>query len=33
MGSERRINVVVATHPHDDHVAGVSWILNTFKVG
>jgi competence protein ComEC len=33
MGADRKIDVLIVTHPHDDHVAGVSWVLNTFKVG
>lgn len=31
-GVKPRIDVVVATHPHDDHVAGLHWILTNFRV-
>ena len=27
------IEVVVATHPHSDHIAGMSWIINNYTVG
>jgi competence protein ComEC len=32
LGSRRTIDVAVATHPHDDHVAAMSWLLDTFRV-
>lgn len=27
------IEVVVATHPHSDHIAGMSWIINNYAIG
>ena len=33
LGQQPRLEVVVATHPHDDHVGGLHWVLETFKVG
>lgn len=27
------IEVVIATHPHSDHIAGMSWILDEYPVG
>jgi competence protein ComEC len=32
LGTNRNIDVLVATHPHEDHIAGVEWVLSTFKV-
>jgi competence protein ComEC len=33
VGGESPIETVVATHPHDDHVAGLPWVLDTFEIG
>jgi beta-lactamase superfamily II metal-dependent hydrolase len=32
LGSDDRINVVVASHPHADHVAGLHFVLSTYRV-
>lgn len=32
LGTDDKIAVVVASHPHADHVAGLHWVLSTFKV-
>jgi competence protein ComEC len=29
----KRIDVVVLTHPHEDHIGGLSAVLNNFRVG
>ena len=31
-GPNPTIDVVVMTHPHEDHVAGLEWVLTNFKV-
>ncbi len=31
-GPQAHLDVVVATHPHDDHVGGLYWVLQSFKV-
>ena len=28
-----KIDYVIATHPHDDHIGGMSYVLNQFKIG
>ena len=30
---DRRIDVVVLTHPHEDHVAGLALLLERYRVG
>lgn len=30
---DNRIEVVVATHPHADHIGNMAWVLNTYPVG
>lgn len=32
-GQQPPLQVVIASHPHDDHIAGLHWVLQTFKVG
>lgn len=32
-GQPQRIDTVVATHPHSDHIGSMYWVLNTFEVG
>ena len=32
VGTSGTINVVVATHPHADHIGGLHWVLSTFRV-
>ena len=29
----KRIDIVIATHPHADHIGGMSEVLRTFKIG
>ena len=31
--SDNPIEVVVATHPHSDHIAGMSWVVTEYEVG
>ncbi len=33
MGADHKIEVVIATHPHEDHIGSLEWVLNTFRVG
>src|SRR4051794_24674742 len=33
MGSDHRLEVVISTHPHEDHIGSLGWVLNTFRVG
>ena len=30
---DNKIEVVVATHPHSDHIAGMQWMLTNYQVG
>ena len=32
MGTDHTIEVVVSSHPHEDHVGGLEWVLSTFRV-
>jgi competence protein ComEC len=32
MGTDHTLEVVVSSHPHQDHVGGLEWVLSTFKV-
>jgi competence protein ComEC len=32
LGVNGKIDVLIATHPHDDHIGGLDWVLSTFKV-
>ena len=32
MGTDHTLEVVVSSHPHEDHVGGLEWVLSTFKV-
>lgn len=32
MGTDRTLEVVVSSHPHEDHVGGLEWVLSTFRV-
>ena len=32
IGTSGTIDVVVATHPHSDHIGGLHWVLSTFRV-
>ncbi len=31
-GSKPKLDVVVATHPHEDHIGGMLWVLQNFSV-
>lgn len=31
--TDNTIEVVVATHPHADHIGNMAWVLNTYRVG
>jgi competence protein ComEC len=31
-GNKARLDVVVATHPHEDHIGGMAWVLENFQV-
>ena len=33
IGVDDKINYVVATHPHEDHIGGISTILNDYTIG
>ena len=32
MGSDHTLEVVVSSHPHEDHVGSLEWVLSTFRV-
>jgi competence protein ComEC len=32
-GEKPRLDVVVASHPHQDHIGSMQWVLENFKVG
>jgi competence protein ComEC len=32
LGTNPRLDVVVSTHPHEDHIGSLEWVLSTFKV-
>src|SRR5688500_4825703 len=32
-GRTRRLDVVVVSHPHADHIGSMKWVLETFDVG
>jgi competence protein ComEC len=32
MGTDHTLEAVVSSHPHEDHVGGLEWVLTTFKV-
>jgi competence protein ComEC len=31
-GPKPILNVVISTHPHEDHIGGLEWVLSTFRV-
>jgi len=33
MGTRKRIDVVVSSHPHSDHAGSLFWVLSTYEVG
>jgi competence protein ComEC len=33
MGTDSKIEVVVSTHPHEDHIGSLAWVLGTFRIG
>ena len=33
MGTDQKIEVVISSHPHEDHIGSLEWVLNTFRVG
>jgi competence protein ComEC len=32
MGADQTIEVAVSTHPHEDHIGGLEWVLASFRV-